>query len=62
MIHMVFLGFYTSSKLENKHMKRVNINNMKLKMLILKILTLLRKYLINSLENSLKHMLGMKQC
>jgi hypothetical protein len=39
-------------------MQRRNIINMKLKRLILKTLKLLKKCLINSLENSLKHMLG----
>ena len=58
MISRLFLGFYTFSKLENKYMKHRNINNMKLKRLILKILTLLRKCLVNSLKNLLKHRLG----
>jgi hypothetical protein len=31
MIPRVFLGFYTSSKLENKHMQCRNTDNMKLK-------------------------------
>ena len=31
MLLRIFLGFYTSSKLENKHMQHKNINNMKLK-------------------------------
>ena len=31
MIPRVFLGFYTSSKLTNKHMQRENINNIELK-------------------------------
>ena len=53
----IFIGFYIFSKLENKHMPPRNIDNMKLKRLILKILTLLRKCLINSLENLLKHRL-----
>jgi hypothetical protein len=39
-------------------MQRKNIINTKLKRPILKTLTLLRKDLINFLENSLKHMLG----
>jgi hypothetical protein len=57
MIPRIFLGFYISSKLENKHMQRRNIINMKLKKFFLKTLTLLRKCLINSLENLLKHRL-----
>ena len=39
-------------------MQRRNINNMKLKRLILKRLKLVRKCLINSLENLLKYSLG----
>jgi hypothetical protein len=31
MLPRIFLGFYTSSKLTNKHMQHKNINNMKLK-------------------------------
>jgi hypothetical protein len=57
MLPRIFLGFYISYKLENKHMQRRNVNNMKLKRLILKTLTLLRK-LRNSLENLLRNRLG----
>jgi hypothetical protein len=58
MIPRVFLGFYTSFKLDNKQMQCRSINNMKLKKALLKTLTLLRKCLIKFLENSLKHILG----
>jgi hypothetical protein len=58
MLPRIFLGFCISSKLENKHIKCKNINNTKLKRLISKTLTLLRKCLINSLENLVKHRLG----
>ena len=40
MLPRIFLDFYTSSKLENKHMQCRNANNMKLKRLLLKTLTL----------------------